>query len=127
MRLNHIDLHVPDVQATTDFFVRYLGFTLIDTRANGGLAILSDGHGLELVLSRAIAKFGSEDQSQRSTVSYHVGLIVETHAEVDAVHAAMRAGGVNVQEPSEMRGGWLFYCHAPGNVLVEIGARSLFS
>jgi len=127
MRLNHLDLHVPDVQATTDFFVRYLGFSLIDTRANGGLAILSDGHGLELILSRAIAKFGSEDQSSRSTVSYHIGLIVESRDEVDAVHAALRADGITVQDPREMRGGWLFYCHAPGNVLVEIGARALFA
>ena len=126
MRLNHLDLHVPNVPATTDFFVRYLGLSLIDTRANGGLAILSDGNGLELVLSHATAKFGSEDQSGRDTVSYHVGFIVESRDEVDAVHAARRADGIDVQGPREMRGGWLFYSYAPGNILVEIGARSLY-
>ena len=128
MRLNHIELHVPDVAATAAFFIDYLGLTLIDERANGALAILSDGGGLELVLSCAYEKFGSEDQSQRRRVSYHVGFIVETRGEVDRAFAAMKSGGVELpEEPREMRGGWLFYCHAPGHVLVEIGARELYA
>jgi catechol 2,3-dioxygenase-like lactoylglutathione lyase family enzyme len=125
MRLNHLDLHVTDVAATAEFLTRYLGLTLIDTRANGGLAILSDGHGLELVLSQAIEKFGSTDQSATGLVSYHIGFIVPDRTEVDAIYAAMREGNVPLHEPREMRGGWLFYCHAPGHVLVEIGARQL--
>lgn len=127
MRLNHIDLHVPDVAATAEFFTTYLGLTLIDTRANGGLAILSDGHGLELVLSHAIAKFGSTDQAERQLVSYHIGFILADRDAVDRVYAAMAAGGLDLQPPREMRGGWLFYGYAPGHVLVEIGARELFA
>jgi catechol 2,3-dioxygenase-like lactoylglutathione lyase family enzyme len=126
MRLNHLDLHVPDVAATAHFFTTYLGLTPVETRANGGLMILSDGHGLELVLSHAIAKFGSTDQTTSQLVSYHVGFIVERRDEVDRVHAAMTADGLEPQAPREMRGGWLFYCYAPGNILVEIGARPLF-
>ena len=127
MRLNHLDLHVPDVAATAEFFTRYLGLQLIDTRANGGLAILSDGHGLELVLSHAIEKFGSTDQAN-SLVTYHVGFIVDDRAKVDAVHAAIAASGTEPpQAPREMRGGYLFYCHAPGHILVEIGARELLA
>jgi catechol 2,3-dioxygenase-like lactoylglutathione lyase family enzyme len=127
MRLNHIDLHVPDVAATAEFFTTYLGLTLIDTRANGGLAILSDGHGLELVLSHAIAKFGSTDQAERQLVSYHIGFILDDREAVDRAHAAMAAGGLDLQPPREMRGGWLFYCYAPGHILVEVGARQLFA
>ena len=127
MRLNHLDLHVPDVAAAAEFFILYLGLRHIDARANGGLAILSDGHGLELVLSHAIEKFGSTDQSS-GLVSYHLGFIVETRAEVDAVYDAMRSGGLALQyEPREMRGGYLFYCHAPGHILVEVGARELLA
>lgn len=127
MKLNHLDLHVPDVGATTAFFRRYFGLALIDTRANGGLAILSDGAGLELVLSHAIAAFGSVDQSERKTVSYHIGFIVDDRAEVDRVNALMRAEGLAVEPPREMRGVYLFYCHAPGHILVEVGARPLFA
>lgn len=128
MRLNHLDLHVPDVATTAAFFTSYLGFELIDTRANGGLAILSDGSGLELVLSHAIAKFGSTDQAAAGLVSYHIGFVVDDRAKVDAIHRAMRDGGVALQhEPREMRGGWLFYCYAPGHILVEIAARELLA
>jgi catechol 2,3-dioxygenase-like lactoylglutathione lyase family enzyme len=125
MRLNHLDLHVPDVTATTEFFTRYLGLKYLDTRANGGLAILTDGHGLELVLSHAIEKFGTADQSN-GPVTYHIGFIVPDRATVDTTHASMLAGGIELPTPPrEIRGGYLFYVHAPGNVLVEIAAREL--
>ena len=62
MRLNHLDLHVPDVAATRDFFRDHLGFTEIATRGANGLAILHDHNGLELVLSRPVAKFGGAGQ-----------------------------------------------------------------
>lgn len=104
MRLNHIDLHVPDVAATAEFFTTYLGLVLIETRVNGGLAILSDGGGVELVLSHAVAKFGSTDQAESRLVSYHVGFIVEGRDEVDRVYAAMATGGLGPQAPREMRG-----------------------
>ena len=127
MFLNHLDLHVPDVAATADFFVRYFGLTIVATRANGALTILSDGGRLELVLSHAVPAFGSTDQSQSGLVSYHIGFIVADRATVDATHAAMAGDGVEVRAPREMRGGCLFYCHAPGHVLVEVGARELFA
>ena len=108
MKLNHLDLHVPDVAAPSAFFQRYYGFALIDTRAKGGLAILSDGDGMELVLSQPVAAFGSVDQSERKTVSYHIGFIVEAREEVDRLFKAMGEDGLGVQAPREMRGGYLF-------------------
>jgi catechol 2,3-dioxygenase-like lactoylglutathione lyase family enzyme len=127
MRLNHLDLHVPDVAATTEFFTRYLGLKHLDTRANGGLAILTDGHGLEFVLSHALEKFGTADQS-KGLVAYHIGFIVESRETVDTIHAAMLVGGIQLSNPPrEIRGGYLFYVHAPGNILVEIAARELLS
>ena len=126
MRLNHMDLHVPDPTATAEFFVTYLGFRQIAVRANGGLIILADDTGLELVLSHAIAKFGSTDQVGLGLVSYHIGFIVETRDIVDALHRRMAGDGLDPLAPRDMRGGWLFYCYAPGRVLVEIGARPFF-
>ena len=126
MRLNHLDLHVPDPAATAKFFTTYLGFRLIAVLANGGLIILADDACLELVLSHAIAKFGSTNQAGTGLVSYHIGFIVESRDSVDELHRRMVSDGMDLQVPREMRGGWLFYCHAPGHVLVEIGARPLF-
>lgn len=53
MRLNHLDLHVPDVAAARDFFCNCLGLTEIETRGANGLAILHDDVGLELEIGRA--------------------------------------------------------------------------
>jgi hypothetical protein len=70
-------------------------------------------------------KFGSIDQSETRQVSYHIGFIIENRDDVEALHRNMAAGGIDLEAPREMRGGWLFYCYAPGHVLVEVGARSL--
>lgn len=88
MRLDHLDLHVPDVLEARDFFVAHFGLVSVETRGAGGLAILHDDTGLELVISRPIDKFGVELRSP----------------------------------PREMRGMWLFYCFAPGRILVEVRA-----
>jgi len=128
MRLNHLDLHVPEVTATAEFFVTCLGFRLVETRGNGGLAILSDGSGLELVLSHPVEKFGGAHQASTGHFSYHIGFILDDRAEVDRAFERIKASAATVWgEPREMRGGWLFYCVIPGNILVEIGARPLLT
>jgi len=52
MRLNHIDLAVPDIAVARDFFETHLGFTHQQTLGQNGLSILRDEGGLVLVLSR---------------------------------------------------------------------------
>lgn len=107
MRLNHIDLHVPNVAETRDFFCNHLGFTLSESRGTDGLAILHDDAGLELVISRPVAKLGCADSATVGFSTYHIGFIVDTRAEVNHLHAALNAAGVEVGSgPREMRGGW---------------------
>ena len=124
MRLNHLDLHVRDVAATRDFFIEFLGFEHIDTRGANALAILRDNSGLELVISRPAEKFGGTDQVTVGAVTYHVGFILPQKDEVDALYARLKNAGAELtHEPRALRGGWLFYCIAPGRILVEIGWR----
>jgi catechol 2,3-dioxygenase-like lactoylglutathione lyase family enzyme len=124
MRLNHLDLHVPDIAAARDFFCQCLGFTEVEMRGANGLAILHDDAGLELVLSRPIAKFGGADTPTAGANTYHIGFIQPRREDVDALFARVKAFGAEVwNEPAEIRGGWLFYCFAPGRILVEIGWR----
>ena len=93
-------------------------------RGQNGLAILEDDAGLEIVLSHAIAKFGAADQVELQCQTYHIGFILPERADVDAVHAGLTAAGAAFSGPPvAMRGGWLFYCTAPGNILVEVGWR----
>jgi catechol 2,3-dioxygenase-like lactoylglutathione lyase family enzyme len=124
MRLNHLDLHVPDVAATRDFFRDYLDFTEVETRGNNGLAILKDDAGLEFVISHPVAKFGGADTPTVGANTYHIGFIQPSREDVNGLFERLRAAGVEIQgEPQAIRGGWLFYCFAPGRILIEIGWR----
>jgi len=124
MRLNHIDIHVEDVTPTVDFLVRHCGLKLREMRGKAGLAILEDDSGLELVVSRPVEAFGGSEQSATGRVTYHLGFIQSERSDVDRIHDQMlRAGVEQLGQPREMRGGYLFYCMAPGHVLVEIGWR----
>src|SRR5262249_40566858 len=51
MRLNHLNLTVPDVQQTREFFETYFGFRCVAERGRGGLAVLADESGFILALS----------------------------------------------------------------------------
>jgi catechol 2,3-dioxygenase-like lactoylglutathione lyase family enzyme len=124
MRLNHLDLHVPDVAAARDFFVDIFGLKVVETRGHDGLAILNDDAGLELILSRPIEKFGGADNLTAGVNTYHVGFILPERDQVDAVYQRLIAAGFEAwHEPRAIRGGWLFYAMGPGRILVEVGWR----
>ena len=123
MILNHLDLYVPDVTATRTFFEEYFGLVHRATRGGGRLAVLYDDAGLELVISEPLGKLGGAEQVSLGLTTYHVGFRLPTATEVDGVFHAVRAGhGQQVDAPKRMRGLYLFYCLAPGNILVEVSA-----
>ena len=119
MRLNHIDLPVPDVAATRDFFETWLGFTHERTLGQDGLSILRDNAGLVLVLSRL-----RRDGAQTWPIPFHIGFHLETEAAVSALHARMAAGGLAVDPPAPQHGAFGFYLTAPGDILVEVAHRA---
>ncbi|CDZ25254.1 VOC family protein [Neorhizobium galegae] len=124
MRMNHIDIHVSDVAATSAFLVRHFGLTQREMRGTNGLAILADDAGLEIVVSRPVEKFGGAEQHALGVVTYHLGFIQPERADVDRLYRELKAGDAElVGEPREMRGGYLFYCLAPGRVMIEVGWR----
>ena len=123
MHFNHLDIPVPDVAATRDFFVTHLDFKQINPRKPGGavapgprdgLAVLRDSEGAILVLSHAKSGRPPGD-------GFHIGFHLKDRAGVDAAFARFGAGGVALGgPPHEIRGAYLFYCEAPGPVLVEV-------
>ena len=119
MRLNHIDLPVPDVAATRDFFETWLGFTHERTLGQDGLSILRDDGGLVLVLSRL-----RRDEPQSWPVPFHIGFHLESQAAVSDVHARMAGGGLAVEPPALRHGAFAFYLTAPGDILVEVAHRA---
>ncbi|MBB3562284.1 catechol 2,3-dioxygenase-like lactoylglutathione lyase family enzyme [Rhizobium sp. BK512] len=124
MRLNHLDFYVPDIAATADFFRRYFALELREMNERIGRAILYDDQGTEVVLSRPLPKFGGADQVELQRQTYHIGFILAERSDVDVLHARLAADSAAVSgPPAAVRGGWLFYCTAPGNILVEVGWR----
>jgi len=119
MRLNHLDLAVPDVVASRNFFTAFLGFEHVQTLGQGGLAVLKDSSGAVLVLSR-LRRSGSQTYPE----GFHIGFHLSRREEVLALHARLTAENVAApSEPRVQRGALSFYFTAPGGILVEIAAR----
>jgi catechol 2,3-dioxygenase-like lactoylglutathione lyase family enzyme len=119
MRLNHIDLPVPDVAATRDFFETWLGFTHERTLGQDGLSILRDADGLVLVLSRL-----RRDGAQTWPVPFHIGFHLESQAAVSDLHARMAAGGLAVDLRPMQHGAFYLLPDDAGPILVEVAHRA---
>ena len=118
MRLNHLDLAVPDVAHTAAFFKAVFGFTEIETRGKTGAMTLLESEGFELVLTRASA------DTPPYPKTFHVGFLVPAEQDVRDAYARLATAGTDLPEaPRLLRGRLMFYCRAPGGVLVEVSHR----
>jgi catechol 2,3-dioxygenase-like lactoylglutathione lyase family enzyme len=116
MKLNHLDLQVPDVVETAAFFARHFGFTIVSNPTSPAIIILQGEDDFSLVLQR-----------RQGTTSYpegfHIGFLVDEVAAVHAQHERLRAAGAQPGPVRENNRGVMFYLQAPGDVLVEISCR----
>jgi lactoylglutathione lyase len=115
MRLNHLNLTVPDVERTREFFEKYFGLRCIAQRGSGTLAVMVDDSGFVLTLNNF---------EKASEVEYpgafHVGFMQESREQVDAIHQRLKADGFDVGPAKEFHGAWTFYFRSPGGFLVEV-------
>jgi catechol 2,3-dioxygenase-like lactoylglutathione lyase family enzyme len=119
MRLNHLDLFVSDVSKTRDFFETFLGFRCEATKGKDALSILKDESGFVLVLSRF-----REDSPTQYPTDFHIGFLLETVQAVRDAYERFTVAGVEIVYPlNERRGSLMFYCRAPGPVLIELSCR----
>jgi lactoylglutathione lyase len=117
MHLNHLDLSVPDVAEATAFFTEGFGFQLVEQYGNHGMAVLRGDGPVVLVLTRC-----AEPQYPKT---FHIGFHLPSAQAVTQAHADLLAAGIEVPSPpSAMRGAFLFYCRAPGGILVEVAHRA---
>ena len=119
IKLNHINLAVSNVPELTRFFQAAFGFRIAALRGQGTFAVLLGEDGFALVLSH--------DKKVTSTTYpalFHVGFLVDSYDKVRERHARITEAGFDSPEPAVInRGGnkvFGFYCHAPGNVMVEV-------
>lgn len=123
MKLNHANICTTDVAGLAHFFTRHFGFELVAMRGNDAFAILKGTDGFALNLMRP-GKNGEPDYPD----GFHIGFLVNDADAVHAKHAEMTeadAGPGAIQ--NLVRGGTattVFYCLAPGGLLVEVGTET---
>jgi catechol 2,3-dioxygenase-like lactoylglutathione lyase family enzyme len=115
MKLNHINLTVPDVHETAAFFEKYFGFGVIAERNEGSLLVLSGENGFILALNEC-GKAGETGYPPR----FHIGFIRNSLSEIDEVVVVMRNDGIEVEAPQRRHDRWNTYFSAPGGVQIEI-------
>ena len=115
MRLNHLNLTVPDVRQTREFFETYFGFRCIAERDRDALAVLTDESGFILTLNN----FDKADHVEYPS-AFHIGFMQDSPERVDEIYQRLKSAGFEAKPPKEFHGAWTFYFRAPGGFLVEV-------
>jgi len=111
MKLNHLNLTVPDVAETRAFFENYFGFIPVSEAGNGNLAVMfADGFVLTFMK-------GEQPSYPRM---FHIGFAQESDEQVNEIYQRLHTDGVEVSPPKHMHGAWTFYFMAPGGIQVEV-------
>ena len=116
MKLNHIDLQVPDVQEAAAFFERWFAFEHQSNRASPAIAILRGADGFSLVLQRRA-------EGERYPENFHVGFLRQDESEVLDFHRRAREAGLSISDVQRNQRGTLTYLRGPGELLVEVSCR----
>lgn len=115
MKLNHLNLTVPDVPRTREFFETHFGFRCLSEMGGDALVVLADESGFVLSLNNFNKAAAAEYPD-----AFHIGFMQESRKRVDEIHERLKAAGFDAQPPREFHGAWTFYFRAPGGFLVEV-------
>jgi catechol 2,3-dioxygenase-like lactoylglutathione lyase family enzyme len=115
MALNHVNLTVPEVARTREFFETYFGFRCVAERGRDALAVLIDESGFVLTLNN----FDRVTEVEYPG-AFHIGFIQESSERVDQLYERITSAGFDAKAPREFHGAWTFYFRAPGGFLVEV-------
>jgi lactoylglutathione lyase len=115
MRMNHVQLAVSDVAANRAFFETYFRLRCVADRGET-LAVLAD--------DGSVVAFNNFKKASEVTypdyLGFHIGFGQDSRERVDEIHASLKAGGFDPEQPREFHGAWTFYIKAPGGFFVEV-------
>lgn len=116
MKLNHLNLVVPDVRETRDFLQTYFGLRPSSPSPDSdNFVMMFDEDNFLLSLSQA-----SESAPPRYPAAFHVGFIQSSEDEVNEINQRLKDAGVDVKPPRRIHGSWTFYLQVPGGFLIEV-------
>jgi catechol 2,3-dioxygenase-like lactoylglutathione lyase family enzyme len=120
MKMNHMNLVVPNVAETAVFFERHFDFKIQKTMGEI-ISILHGDDDFVLILSNFPNTVTFEYPAD-----FHLGFYQENQEKVFEVFEKLKLDGVELpQQPKKIRDRFGFYFHAPGNILIEITCPSL--
>jgi catechol 2,3-dioxygenase-like lactoylglutathione lyase family enzyme len=120
MKLNHLNLCVPDVAEATAFFENIFGFQCRETKGNNMLSVLYGDDDFVLVLSNL-----QKVAEAIYPADFHLGFLVKKPDQVHDIYQRLLAANVAVErEPRPIRGALGFYFSGPGKVLIEVSCLS---
>jgi lactoylglutathione lyase len=118
MKLNHVNIAVPDVAATRAFFEKFFGLRCTETKGDNVLSVLVDEEGFVLILSNF-----EKQVTPRYPRDFHLGFLLrESVDQVNELYQRIRASGIEADPPKKFHGSWGFYVVAPGGVTVEVSS-----
>ncbi|MDN3582741.1 VOC family protein [Mucilaginibacter flavus] len=117
MKLNHINLPVSDVVASSRFFETYFNFKCIENKGDNLISVLEGTDGFTLVL---MAPSFNRKGNIVFPDAFHIGFFMDSRAEVTEIYDRLSAAGLASQPPASIRGGYGFYFNAPGDILTEV-------
>ncbi len=107
MRLNHLNLTVPDVPRTREFFETYFGFRCVTARGRDALVVLVDPSGFVLTLNNF-----ERVKEVEYPGAFHIGFMQESREHVDEIYQRLKSDGFDLEPPREFHGAWTFYFRA---------------
>jgi lactoylglutathione lyase len=117
MILNHLDLHVSDVDAARAFFERHFGLRCRYQRQTQ-IAIFESETGFEFAVSNL---FNSPPPAYPP--DFHLGFVLPHSADVRDAYERLKAAGVAMKVDLGVQGPALvFQCLGPDNIPVEVRA-----
>jgi catechol 2,3-dioxygenase-like lactoylglutathione lyase family enzyme len=118
MKLNHVNIAVPDVAATRAFFENFFGLKCTETKGENVLSVLVDGEGFVLILSNF-----EKQVTPQYPRDFHLGFLLrESVDQVNELYQRLRASGIEAAPPKKFHGSWGFYVVAPGGITVEVSS-----
>ena len=123
---HHVGLTVPDLDATRDFFVETLGFSVVGERPAYPAVFVSDGATM-ITLWRAADPASAAPFDRKNAVGlHHLALKVADHAALEALGETLaKTEGVEIEFAPEPLGETPLrhmMCAIPGGVRVEFVA-----
>jgi catechol-2,3-dioxygenase len=116
MKLNHLNLTVPDVPGTRQFLQKYFGME--DGGGNNNIGFLRDENGIVLTLTSMKV---SRDTEVHYPATFHIGFIQESEERVNEINQRLKEDGYEVDAPSRQHGSWTFYFTCPpGGFTIEV-------